>query len=384
MAASMPINHEVLKWARVQSGRTIADVAHALKKSDEEIVLWESGTGGPTYAQLETLAYEVFKRPTAIFFFPKPPHEHDGSIEFRTIPADEAERFHHDTRTAMRQAVLFQLSLNELHDNRNPVENALFKRLQLSVGSDLIAGAARLRQDLGVPIEDQMRWRDEKAAFDNWRERFESQGIYIFKRPFKQQRISGFCMVDDQFPLIVVNNSHSFTRQIYTLFHELAHILAGEQGMTLAGIGYVDRIADARAKRAEVWCNALAAETLMPQQVFRRLYNGDASDGAVEAIADSFSVSREVVLRRILDLSGVTRDYYERKAEEWGNQRMGNRKSGGDWYRNQASYLGHRYIHDVIAHHVKGRSSEQQVAEYLGVKASQVERVAMAAGLVGV
>jgi Zn-dependent peptidase ImmA (M78 family)/transcriptional regulator with XRE-family HTH domain len=384
MAASMPINPEVLKWARRQSGRSIAEVAHALNRSDAEIEQWERGEGGPTFAQLEVLAYDVFKRPTALFFFPAPPLEHDGAIEFRTIPADEVEKFLPDTRFAMRQAVLYQLSLNELHDHKNPVDDALFKKLQLSTGVDVVSAGARIRKELGLSIEDQMLWRNERTAFDNWRERFEAKGVYIFKRPFKQQRISGFCMVDDEFSLIVVNNSHSFTRQIYTLFHELAHILAREPGMTVAGLGYIDRITDARAKKAEVWCNALAAETLMPEAMFRRLFRGDTSDGAVGSISESFSVSREVVLRRMLALGSVSQTYYEAKVSEWGNQRTGSKSSGGDWYRNQVAYLGRRFIHDVIANHIKGRSSELQVAEYLGVKPTQIEGIAHAAGLVGI
>lgn len=41
----------------------------------EEISAWEAGAGGPSYAQLEKLAYELYKRPLAIFLLPSPPPE---------------------------------------------------------------------------------------------------------------------------------------------------------------------------------------------------------------------------------------------------------------------------------------------------------------------
>jgi transcriptional regulator with XRE-family HTH domain len=73
--AKIAVNHDVLKWARESSNLSLEDVAHRMKKSIDIIQAWEEGHDTPTYAQLEKLAYDIYKRPLAVFFFPNPPKE---------------------------------------------------------------------------------------------------------------------------------------------------------------------------------------------------------------------------------------------------------------------------------------------------------------------
>ena len=98
------INPEVLRWARETAGYTVADVASALKKAPEVVAAWESGERSPTYVQLETLAYRLYKRPLALFFFPEVPEEDQPSQSFRTLPSEELEALFPDTRLALREA----------------------------------------------------------------------------------------------------------------------------------------------------------------------------------------------------------------------------------------------------------------------------------------
>ncbi len=85
------INPRVLAWARSQAGLTIDDVAARMKKDPALIEGWEKGESAPTYSQLERLAYVLYKRPLALFFFPEPPSEPSPNKSFRTLPESEAE-----------------------------------------------------------------------------------------------------------------------------------------------------------------------------------------------------------------------------------------------------------------------------------------------------
>src|SRR5262245_8927516 len=117
MAAMLKsVNPDVLRWARERSGRTIDEVAASLKKESTIIERWESSESddAPTYGQLEKLAYELYKCPLAVFFFPEPPNEPDAQGDFRLLPGEEVDRFAPDTRFAIRQAVALQESLREL------------------------------------------------------------------------------------------------------------------------------------------------------------------------------------------------------------------------------------------------------------------------------
>src|SRR3954447_3281877 len=106
------MNPKILVWARQRTGQSISQVAEAMNKEPEVIESWEAGDSAPTYAQLETLAYRVFKRPVALFFFPEPPDEPDPEHSFRTLPEFEIDDLLPDTRYRIRDARAMQLALD--------------------------------------------------------------------------------------------------------------------------------------------------------------------------------------------------------------------------------------------------------------------------------
>ena len=109
------VQPSVMRWARESMGMSIEDVAHKLKRSPEEVLAWEAPNGAsPTYAQLENLAYKVFKRPLAVFFLPAPPVEMPPAREFRTLPDADLQALHADTYLQIRKAYAFQITLKEI------------------------------------------------------------------------------------------------------------------------------------------------------------------------------------------------------------------------------------------------------------------------------
>jgi len=79
----------VMRWARQSIGLSVSDVALRLKRPVDEIEAWETGAAFPSYPLLEKLAYQIYKRPLAVFFLPAPPEEASPTREFRTLPTDE-------------------------------------------------------------------------------------------------------------------------------------------------------------------------------------------------------------------------------------------------------------------------------------------------------
>ena len=68
MNEALPINSEVLTWARKSMGLEVGALADKMKVSVDQVLRWESGDSGPTYPQLEKLASQYLKRPIAVFF----------------------------------------------------------------------------------------------------------------------------------------------------------------------------------------------------------------------------------------------------------------------------------------------------------------------------
>ena len=369
------VNHNMLRWARERSGQTVATVAAALKTDPQVIEAWESGQDAPSYPQLETLAYKIYKRPIALFFFPEPPEEVDPEHSFRTLPAFEIDELSADTRFKMRQARALQLSLAELHGGVNPAPNKIHVDLRVGPDASPTTVAARAREYLRIDLDTQRRWRTTTEALKAWRDAVEERGVYVFKNTFKQKDVSGFCLYDPEFPLIYVNNSTAMTRQIFTILHELGHVLVGTGGVTKRDDSYITSLGG-DDRWIEVFCNRFAAECLLPAAEVRRAFGrSEITDEEIARIANTYKVSRHVVLTRLVELNAISQAFYNRKSAEWNAEYEAQRgdKDGGNYYLTQASYLGERYLRLAFGKYYEGAISIEQLADYLNVKVSSVE-----------
>ena len=367
------VQPSVLRWARESMGMSIEDVAHKLKKSSEEVMAWESKDGvSPTYSQLENLAYKVFKRPLAVFFLPAPPDEIPPVREFRTLPHTDLQTLHADTYVQVRKAHAYQLTLKEIFEGKNPSVKKISHEAPLDMQRSIEAQALAVRKALGISLEDQLEWKSDELALKRWREAVEAQGIFVFKAPFKQKDISGFCLLDADVPLIYLNNSTTKTRQIFSLLHELAHLLFNVSGISKFEASYVNRLPMAE-RRIEQFCNKIAAEILIPSADFIQQIAGfpgnaeSVQDHLYANLASRYGVSREAVLRRLLDMERVGQAFYEQKAKFWASQKKAG--AGGDWYASQNTYLSERFAREVIGRHYRNQISVEQASEFLGIKA---------------
>jgi len=377
------INPEIIRWAREKAGYSLEEVAQAFKKDVELIRAWESGNATPTYTQLEKLAYQLYKRPIALFFFPSPPPETDAKQSFRTLPDFEIDKLSHDTRYALRQARAMQIGLAELNNGVNPSQQKIFR--DLNVTKDDAERASQVaRNYLGISLDDQIKWKNKEEALENWREIVQDKGVFVFKRSYKQKDISGFSLVDPEFPVIYLNNSTAPSRQLFTIFHELGHVLLNANGVTKSSDRYISSLVG-DAKEIEIFCNKFAAELLVPSHDFDQQMNlHEPLEQQIKRLADRYNVSREVILRKFLNKNLVSAAYYEEKAREWNEEyqkyaqlqkekRKG--KPSGDYYATQAVYLGYKFLALAFDKYYEGNVSREQLADYLNVKVKNISQL---------
>ena len=265
------INPAMLRWAREQAGYpTVESVAASIKRPAAQIEGWESGLEFPTWRQLERLARDFYHRPTALFFLPAPPEEQVPTAEFRHLPAAALDDLEPDTWLAVRQARARQLDLEELALFDDAPERLLVRDLANSSTPDRAENLAReARTYLGVSLDEQFTWRSEEAALDNWRDAVQSAGVWVFKRHFRQKDVAGFCLNDTHRPIVYLNNGQPKVRQIFTLFHEMAHLLYGFNHLERSDVGhYMDSLVG-HDKAIEIACNRFAGEFLVPTSHFR-------------------------------------------------------------------------------------------------------------------
>lgn len=375
MKEKIPVNPDVLKWARTTMGLTENDVADKLKKSVDTIKEWESGQAAPTYPILEKLAYELYKRPVAIFFFPCIPEEDGQKVDLRTLPDEIIETLPPEIIKIYRKAKLFQINLAELYDGKKPGVDDFLLKHKMTLSTDIKTLVEKLRAELNIAKDTPSRWKTYDSAIEGWRELLESRGIFVFKDSFKHNSYSGLCVFDEKYPVILVNNSMPKSRQIFTIFHELAHLLYRSGGIDV----------DVRAEtffrqltgdysRLEVKCNQFAGEFLLPESILKEEHPV-VDEKFISGLAVRYKVSREVVLRRYLDLHIINKKAYEEFTSRWKDEYEKSKdahSTGGNYYLTQMAYLGKTYIDLAFRRYFQEKISIEGLADYLGIKVKNI------------
>jgi len=313
--------------------------------------------------------------PLAIFFFPSPPNIDDPKGNFRRLPECELERFSHDTIQKIRIAQAYQDSLEELFSNSKP--ERMIQEVFTPSNYSIEALSKKVRKYIGVSLSQQFSFQDNNSAFKAWRHALEEAGIFTFKDSFKDRFLSGFCLIHNLYPIIMINNSNSFTRQIFTLMHELGHILFGVNGVTDIDESYLQYF-KSRDRKVEIECNQFAAEVLVPKEQFKSdviFFLNDGED-AVPKLAKKYSVSREVILRRLLDLNEIDENYYSTRVARWNKDylRLREKESQGHYYYTRISYLGQGFSQIAFNNYHIGKFDEATLSAHLNVKAKNLKK----------
>ena len=366
------VNKEILIWAREELNLSQDIVAQRLGKKVEEIQAWEDGNDYPTYAQLEKLSYTIYKKPLAIFFFPEPPNNvKQQEKSFRTLNNEIYREIPTQILEIMNKARVMQLNLKELDTTKRIKITDMYFNIK---DNDFYE---KLRDVLNISIEMQKKSRNYSDAFEMWRSAFYECGIYVFKDAFKVKNFSGFCLYDEQFPVIYINNSMSFSRQIFTLFHELFHIILKTSGIDKTEDDYLARLSS-NNREVETLCNSFAGEFLVPNDNFKEELRGKELDEKnISNLAKRYNVSREVIYRKLLNLNKISKSLYESIHNELNEEIYRDKKNsnGGNYYSTQKSYLGENYIYDVCQTYYNGKIDIYEVSNYLNVKIEGIPRL---------
>ncbi len=103
--------------------------------------------------------------------------------------------------------------------------------------------------------------------------------------------------------MIILNTAYNQAARIYTLFHELAHVVSG----TASACGHSLAAPNSKADQTERWCERVAAEALLPWENVRKHLSSKGEMGTVEnfsaviSVARKFHVSLSAVVLRLID-----------------------------------------------------------------------------------
>lgn len=372
----VPVKPELLRWACERAGKPESALAEKFSAFPD----WLTGEKAPTFKQLEDFA-KATRTPFGFFFLPEPPVETIPIPDFRTVGS---ERVQHPSPDLLDTIYLCQQRQDWYRQNALVLgEPPLDFIGSASAQSDVVTTAARIRQAVGFDLDARAEASTFVDALRMMIDAADQAGILVMvsgivghnsHRPLDTAEFRGFALSDDRAPLIFINGTDTKSGQMFTLAHELAHLWLGESGVSdvTPATSFPQR---AGGPSVERWCNAVAAEMLVPLDGFRQAYSRRADlRPEMQRLSKQYKVSTLVVLRRMLDAGGLTRDAFQ-AAFDAELQRLraelAKRKAaggGGDYYATTSVRVSERFAKAVLASTWEGRSTFTEAFRLLGCR----------------
>lgn len=154
------------------------EAAYSIGIDIDRYINWEKGVDFPTYAMLKKVG-NVFKKPTAIFFFPEPPSLPDIKADLRTLPSSISSSFSKYIIRQFELAQVYQLNLKDLYGDRI----SLIQRIRTE-NVNINDLCDEIREELAFPIAAQKARKSDKVVFEIFREKLYEIGVYVFKCDF--------------------------------------------------------------------------------------------------------------------------------------------------------------------------------------------------------
>ena len=337
--ALVPVSKAALSWAIEESGFSTEEIDKRLKLERGSVEGWIAGNELPTTTQFNSLK-SLLQRPAALFFMDTPPETTtESSVAMRYAFGAEGRVRSPKERVAIRDASRIRTFVRNLLDDLGQVSREM---PSASTNEDPEEVAHQVRTEfVRVPFEEQMTWSSHTSAFRKWRSVLEGMDILVFLYPLGLDSARGFSFANELPPVIGISTTWHASVRIYSLFHELGHVLTRTSSSC-----FEDTTSKPTADPTERWCEKFAASFLMPKSSFDALKNLSPYTNTIQTatwLSNKLYVSRKAALLRMVETGYAEwRDFQELDAKF-------ERPSGGS-----GSNDGELRTRDVIRRHTYG------------------------------
>ena len=370
MADYIQIKNSIIRWACNRIGSLYSELSAS--KDFKRLSNEKDGAVSLTLKQAEKLA-KVLRYPFVFLLLDSPVTDIDKLpiADFRSIEGKEVK----PNINLKEQIEYCQNQQDWFSDYVNTCDLDVFKyNGKFSLHDD--------PQEVGLKLKEFLKitYKLSKNANDYLKRLkiiLENNGILVSSSKVlknTQNRLSlsdfrGFALYDDNAPLIFINGNDSASAQIFTLCHELGHIVLGQSG--------VSDVVKNNTKKIEKWCNEFAANILMPKNDVIDTF--DQYINISQFLQDAtklFHVSANALLLRIYNLNLIDKDTFDK---EWAKAKAlykdylkslqeSNGKSSGNYYKTVNSRLSHRLLQSLISSTSVGKTTFRDAAYLLGLK----------------
>ena len=366
MVSEAVINPAMMIWAREYAG-FIDEYEELLPRYiKKHYKLWEKGEKYPTWNQLRQVSAK-YNVPTAFFFMKTTPDFDDlpELINFRKINNNNYKNESPDLIREIRKSenrrenyldLLFEL--DEPIRKFEVIENPTSKRKVVE----------HIRKKLDVSLDNQKSWIKKNNSLDKnhynflnkWKEIItEKMGVLIFEtKGVFLEEMRGLCIFHDEVPIILLNGKDTTNGRIFSLFHELTHLLLGESAIC----------ENNESSKEEIFCNAVAGEFLVPSEDFNNNIHSLTND-SIKELSHLYGVSSHVILRRLYDTNHISQEEYKLRTENLKEySTLKSSESGGSYFNNMIKYNSETYCAIVLEAHLNGIITSGEFSKFTNLK----------------
>lgn len=300
----VPVTPSVLEWALEQAGKSHADLAAETNTDISIVKKWLAGMEQPTLTRARLVAKAV-RRPLAFLMWPEPPAQLAPMIAFRAPTGTGMRDLNPNERRLIRQAQRVQRAVSWL---RSEFEEKFPELPKVKIGADTFRVASQVRELLGVSVEEQCQWGSLAKALKGWRERVESLGVLVFSLPLGPDSCRGMMLPDEHAPVIILNTAYNHAARIFSLFHELGHVISQTGSACEHSLAAPNKKSD----RVERWCEEFSTEVLLPWRAVEMFLRSKGHSamvtdlGVARMVGRKFNVSLSAVVLRLIGQQRAT------------------------------------------------------------------------------
>lgn len=310
-----------------------------------KIEKWIKGEDYPTYNQLVELS-KLFHIPFGYFFLEKLPERKYPIPHYRTTQDGEFQ-----PSNELLDTILFAQKIQEWA--KDIFLEWRQEKLPFCGKYKNNYDVEKVIRELKMIFEIQDNWANQKStwteALNDLIEKAEKKDIIVLRngvvgnnthRKLNVKEFRGFVLYDEIAPVIFINNNDAISAKVFTLIHEVAHILIGESA------SFDLRNLQSANNKIEKFCDKCTAEFLVPTEEIYDIYEQKRK---LEDLAKYFKVSQIVVLRRLLDTNLIgPQKFYEQLKKIYEVEIRKRHSEGGDFYRTVPNRLSKRFVQLLI------------------------------------
>lgn len=376
---NVKVQPTLLRWARERADLGTEELARMVGTKAHPAPITEGEHSGIVPVnKLRELARKTHA-PFCMLFLPEPPDEPFPIKDFRCL-ADGGQQkpslnlLETIYACQQRQAWMSEHLQAEGADRVDMVHSA-------TIDDDPALVGAKIRQALHMNTDKLAKAPTTDAAVLLMLNIVGDAGVMIgrsgivgtqTRRRLEPTEFKGFALSDDYAPLIFVNGNDWSASQMFTIAHECAHL-----ALAVSAVPGGQWDEDTRDP-IEHFCNQVAAAVLMPSSEMKaEWHSGEDPLTNARRLGNHFHVSSLALLVRARTLNFLSKSEFDDLKSQVENgyavaKAAPRGTAGGSFYNNIGARLGKRFIREVLASTLEGKTLYSEAFDLLGTRKTDV------------